>query len=346
MSCQAVGSDGKRDRIAGKIVASLNAQKRGAIPSHASEGAKEVFARLWMEGGHSLRIPAVDDTAGFRRMRDSLVSTRRAMSERNLIRHELTMTDTLMGGTRVLEILPKGWRDDGRVVILFHAGAHNSDDAFTASDYAIPLAKATDMRVIVVDNTPAPRYNWKEIQRESMNVLLFLKHRGYRMEHMGVCGVGPGGGLAASVVLNMRNHGFGMPSAVLLWSPWANLSAKTDSRNSLSEWDPTTPRGESLMNAVNAYAAGLGLEDARVSPAYGDFRRGFPATLIQDGTRNSMLSGSLMLYRALDSMGQQVTLDLYEGMFPCFQRHPMEESERAVAKSAAFLLERLHPLKG
>ena len=311
-----------------------------------SDGAKQVFSRLWMEGSHTLQVPAVDDTAGFRRMRDSLLLTRRLLSEKNVLQNEVTLIDTLMGGAKVMDVRPKIWKDEGRVVILFHGGPFSPDDAFTASAYAAPLAKASGMRVIVVDNTPAPRYNWKEIQRESMNVLLFLKHRGYRMEDLAVCGVGPGGGLATSVVLNMRNHGFGMPGAVVLWSPWADLSEASDSRHSLSEWDPVTPRDASLRNTISAYAAGLGLEDARVSPARSDFDRGFPPTLIQEGTRSSMLSGSLMLYRALDSAGRIVKLDLYEGMFPGFQHFEMKEAESAVAKSASFIRDMLHPRKG
>jgi monoterpene epsilon-lactone hydrolase len=341
MSCQAIGSDGKRDRLADRILFHFQNQNRGSIPSSISTGAKEVFSRLWMEAGHSLKVPAVDDTAGFRRMRDSLLITKRKSTEEAIERHQVTTAESTMGGTRVVDLRPKGWREDGRMVILFHAGPHNPDDAFTAAAYGAPLAKASGLRVILVDNTPSPVYNWKEMQRESMNVLLYLKHKGYRMDHMAVCGIGPGGGLAASVVLNMRNHGFGMPAAVLLWSPWAELSENTDSRNSFPEWDPVTPRGQSLDHAIQAYTAGLAISDARVSPANGDFSKGFPPTLVQEGTRSSMLSGSLMLYRALESTGQTVKLDLYEGLFPCFQRFEMEEAERAVDKSASFLRDRL-----
>ena len=346
MSCQAVGSDVTRGRMTDRMLMNVKAYQRGAIPPTVSDGAREIFARLWMEGGYSLRVPVADDTSGVRRLRDSLLQTKKRMTKNDIARSEVSLIDTLLGGVRVMDIRPKGWKDDGRAVVLFHGGAFTPDDAFTASPYGAPLSQASGLRVIVVDNTPAPRYNWKEIQRESMNVLLFLKHRGYRMENLAVCGVGPGGGLATSVVLNMRNHGFGMPGAVVLWSPWADLSEDSDSRHSLSGWDPVTPRDGSLRNAITAYAAGLGLEDARVSPARSDFRRGFPPTLIQDGTRNSMLSGGLMLYRSLDSTGLSVKLDLYEGMFPGFQRYEIEEAETAIAKSASFLRERLMLGKG
>ena len=320
--------------------------RAGDIPTTVSPAAQQVFARLWKEGTHAMSIPATSDTAGFRRMRDARIEAGASAADMDVRRNGATLVDTVMGGTRVTEVRPEGWRENGRLIVLYHGGPLNIEDGHTASAYAAPLARITGLRVLVVDNTPAPRYNWKEIQREGMNVLLFLTRKGYRMEDIVVCGVGPGGGLAASVVLNMRNHEFGVPAAVVLWSPWADLCTESDSRRSLEEWDPVTPHGSSLRNAIDAYAAGLGLKDARVSPAYGDFSRGFPPTLIQDGTRNAMLSGSLLLYRALDSTGRQVTLDLYEGMFPGFQRYEMPEAERAVAKSASFILERIEKRKG
>lgn len=341
MSCQAIGSDGKRDRFGDRIRERFQNQNQGVIPSSVSTGAKEAFSRLWMEAGYNLIVPNVDDTAGFRRMRDSLILTKRRSTEEAIIRHGVTTMETIMGGTRVLDMRPKGWMEDGRTVVLFHGGPHNPDNAFTSAAYGAPLAKASGLRVILVDNTPAPDFNWKEMQRESMNVLLYLKHQGYRMDRMAVCGIGPGGGLATSVVLNLRNHGFGMPAAVVLWSPWVELSENTESRNSYADWDPVTPRGKSLGHAIQAYTAGLSLNDSRVSPAKADYSRGFPPTLIQEGTRSAMLSGSLMLYRSLDSTGQSVTLDLYEGMFPCFHRIEMEESERAVGRTASFLRDRL-----
>ncbi len=80
-----------------------------------------------------------------------------------------------------------------------------------------------------------------------------------------------------------------------------------------------------------------------VSPVYGDFSTGFPPTLIQGGTKEIFLSNFIRLYQALDTSGQTVKLDLYEGMTHVFQpRLPdSPESTTALKKMAAFLEQHL-----
>jgi acetyl esterase/lipase len=76
---------------------------------------------------------------------------------------------------------------------------------------------------------------------------------------------------------------------------------------------------------------------------YADFTGGFPPTLIQGGTREIFLSNCVRLYRALDAAGQDVTLDLYEGMPHVFQSFApdLPESLLARRKVADFLASHL-----
>ncbi|MBL4757159.1 MAG: alpha/beta hydrolase, partial [Rhizobiales bacterium] len=77
------------------------------------------------------------------------------------------------------------------------------------------------------------------------------------------------------------------------------------------------------------------------SPLYSDFSKGFPPTLIQGGTKEILLSTTVRLYRTLDTAGQEVTLDIYEGMPHVFQQQPIPEAQLAINKSAAFILKHL-----
>ena len=76
---------------------------------------------------------------------------------------------------------------------------------------------------------------------------------------------------------------------------------------------------------------------------YGDFKQGFPPTLIQGGTREILLSGFVRLYQALDQAGQTVKLDIYEGMPHVFvQILPKSvESQAAIAKVRNWVSEHL-----
>ena len=130
-------------------------------------------------------------------------------------------------------------------------------------------------------------------------------------------------------------------AAVLLFSPWADLSNSGDTAITLPEADPTLSYGGLLANSALAYAGGLALTDPRVSPLYADFASGFPPTLIQDGTRTILLSDSVRSYRALKSAGQDVAIDLYEGMWHVFQGAPAPEAADALSSAGAFLRQRL-----
>ena len=71
--------------------------------------------------------------------------------------------------------------------------------------------------------------------------------------------------------------------------------------------------------------------------------QGFPPTLIQGGTKEIFLSNFVRHYQALDTAGQTVKLDLYDGMIHVFMAAIPDspESKLALSKVDAFLQEHL-----
>lgn len=47
-----------------------------------------------------------------------------------------------------------------------------------------------------------------------------------------------GGGLAAGAILKMRDEGLGMPAALVLWSPWTDVTGTGDTYFTLRNYDP------------------------------------------------------------------------------------------------------------
>ena len=140
----------------------------------------------------------------------------------------------------------------------------------------------------------------------------------------------------------MRDTGLGLPAAVVLWSPWADITETGDTYHSLRLVDPAYLYDRHLEAAADAYAAPGDQTHPYVSPVYGDFTSGFPPTLIQGGTREIFLSNFVRLYQALDTSGVPVKLDLYEGMPHVFQAVPgLPESKLALVKVDAFLEQHL-----
>ena len=152
-----------------------------------------------------------------------------------------------------------------------------------------------------------------------------------------------GGGLAAGSVLKMLDEGVGMPAALVLWSPWTDLTRVGDTFFTLGEADPLIPN-DLWKNSAGAYANPSDQKNPYVSPAYGNFSNGFPPTLIQGGTKEMLLSDFVRLYQALDQAGNPVKLDIYEGMPHVFQTFLQNttESNIAISKTSDFLKEHLN----
>jgi acetyl esterase/lipase len=124
----------------------------------------------------------------------------------------------------------------------------------------------------------------------------------------------------------------GMPAAAVLVSPWVDVTRSGDTEFTLARADPNHLYEEHSKNAAGAYADPKDQKDPYASPVYGDFSKGFPATLIQGGTKEILLSGFIRLYQALDAAGQTVKLDLYEGMPHNFPSKIPEAPEGRLAR--------------
>jgi acetyl esterase/lipase len=162
---------------------------------------------------------------------------------------------------------------------------------------------------------------------------------GHSLKELAIYGDSAGSGLAAGAVLQMRDLGLGMPAAVVLWSPWSDITPTGDSFQTLREADLVLHYDRHLKNSADAYVDPQNQKHPNVSPVYADYRPGFPPTLIQGGTQEIFLSNFVRHYRVLDQAGIPVLLDLYEGMWHVFQAfHPtLPESKLARRKMGQFL---------
>jgi acetyl esterase/lipase len=146
-----------------------------------------------------------------------------------------------------------------------------------------------------------------------------------------------GGGLVAGSVLLLRDQGTKLPGAIVLLSPWSDVTGTGDTYSTLAAADPMLSAVDLQANA-DAYADPSDQKDPYVSPVYGNYAKGFPPTLIQGGTREIFLSNFVRQYHAIADAGGQAVLDLYEGMPHVFQfiMADAPESRRAMEKAAAF----------
>lgn len=301
------------------------------VPETVSRQAQEFLATL--KDPHLMpAFPDAADIAAWSKLQAAVDADARTKSEPLLKRFPHTVTEGKLGGVPVLDVRPKDWKDNGKVLVYTHGGAHTMYSAKSMLGRAVVAADSTGLRVISVDYTLAPHARYNQMSDEVVAVIQALVKQGQRLADTAIYGDSSGGGLAAAVVLKMRDHGRGMPAAAVLVSAWLDVTPSGDTETTLHDADPNQLYEKHGRFAAAAFADPKDQKHPYVSPVYGDFTKGFPPTLIQGGLKETLLSGFVRLYQALDAAGVPVKLDLYEGMIHNFQDRIPDAPESLLAR--------------
>ena len=249
------------------------------------------------------------------------------------------VVDAEIGGVPVLDVRPKDWVEDSRALLYTHGGGYVAFTARSTIGNAARVVRASGLRVVSVDYTLAPFARWQEITDQVITVFQGLMASGASLDQLAIYGDSAGGSLAAGSVLKMRDLGIGIPAAVVMWSPWSDITDRGDTYRTLRGVEGSYLYDLHLKPAADAYADLADQQSPYVSPVHGDYSKGFPSTLIQGGTREIFLSNFVRQYQAMDVAGVEVKLDLYEGMPHGFQNKMTEspEARLAVRKTAEFV---------
>ncbi|MCH9653379.1 MAG: alpha/beta hydrolase [Planctomycetes bacterium] len=307
-------------------------------PSTISPQAQKAIAEFSRTAA-TAPLPAPEELEAWKEVQDSVEKKRAAANAMVVKKYQPLITERKLGGVPVLDIKPKGWKNSNKVLVYTHGGAYTLYSAKSRLMSAVPMANDTGLRVISVDYTLAPWAKWQEVTDQVVAVIQALIKEGHPLNQIAVYGESAGGGMAAGVVLKMRDKGLGMPAAIVLWSPWSDITETGDTYATLQQADPLLYYPNNLKNCADAYAAPADQKHPYVSPVYGDYSKGFPPTLIQAGTKEIFLSNAVRHYQALDNANIPVKLDLYEGMWHIFQvfNYDLPESKLARKKVKAFL---------
>jgi len=131
-------------------------------------------------------------------------------------------------------------------------------------------------------------------------------------ERIVVHGGSAGGNLAAALMLRAKEEGLPLPAGLILESPELDLTESGDSFGTNVVIDVVLQRG--LGPANRLYANGHDLASPLLSPLFGDFSDGWPATLLTAGTRDLFLSNAVRMLHRLRDANAAAELLVYEAM--------------------------------
>ena len=181
------------------------------------------------------------------------------------------------------------------------------------------LAHVTGYDVLSFEYRLAPEHPYPAAVEDAMRAWDYLMYQGYGAENVTVAGDSAGGNLALVLCRRLKAAGRRMPRALLLMSPWTDMTMSGASYRERVESDPMlTP--EYIEAVRRAYAGDRDLHDPDLSPLLGDLGS-FPPTLIQVGDHEILYSDSASLAAALCSqktLSRMVTFRVYPDSYQPF----------------------------
>ncbi|MDD4850031.1 MAG: alpha/beta hydrolase [Gemmiger sp.] len=237
--------------------------------------------------------------------------------------------------------LPAEWvsvvagHDRRHVVLYCHGGGYTCGQLGYARILASKLALATGCDVLAFEYRLAPENPYPAAVQDALAAWDHLMYMGYGARDVIVAGDSAGGNLALELALKIKEQGRRQPRAMVLMSPWTDMTASGESYRTNVDIDPLITLD--YISAVRmAYAGQADWAKPCYSPLFGDLR-GLSPTLIQVGTHEILRSDSEQLYQKLIEQGAYATLEVYEECWHVFQQMPIRQATLAMDSIGRFV---------
>ena len=224
-----------------------------------------------------------------------------------------------------------------RVILYCHGGGYTSGNLGYSRVLSSKLAHVTGYDVLSFEYRLAPEHPYPAAVEDALRAWDYLMYLGYGAENVTAAGDSAGGNLALVLCTRLKAAGRRLPRALLLMSPWTDMTMSGASYRERAESDPMLT-AEYIEAVRSAYAGGQDYRSPELSPLLGDLR-GFPPALIQVGDHEILYSDSAALQEALHRAQVPCRLEVSEGMWHVFQMVPVKKAAAAMESAARFLLE-------
>lgn len=215
--------------------------------------------------------------------------------------------------------IPSAWfkaakTSNDKVILYLHGGgycvgSYNSHRAMIAR-----IARSSGHPVLAVNYRKAPENPYPAAVEDAVKVYKQMVADGWK--NIFIAGDSAGGGLALATTLKLRDEGFKMPAALVLISPWTDLTGSGDSVVRKANEDPLID--PSLLGVfAKKYYADTDPKHPLISPLFADYHQ-FPPVLVQVGTEEVLLDDSTRLVNKLKDAGVDVEFEMWDDMMHVF----------------------------
>lgn len=226
-----------------------------------------------------------------------------------------------------------------RAILYCHGGGYTSGNLGYSKVLASKLTQRTGYDVLAFEYRLAPEFPYPAAIDDGERVWDHLMYLGYGARDIVIAGDSAGGNLALALCLRLKAKHRMLPGAILLMSPWTDMTLSGISYEQRRKFDPILSL-EYIQAVIKAYAGDNDLTSPTLSPLFGNFE-GFPPTLIQVGTHEILYSDSERLRDRMLEAGVSCRLEVWDDMWHVFQMFPLKKASCAMDSMAHFLLEEL-----
>jgi epsilon-lactone hydrolase len=224
-----------------------------------------------------------------------------------------------------------------RVTLHLHGGGYCMGSPETHRGMAGALSRTTHGPVLLPDYRLAPEHVYPAALDDAVATYTWLvEERGVLPEHVAVTGDSAGGGLAAALLVRLRDDGTPLPACYAGMSPWTDLAATGPSMQELASVDPWLTAAL-VQPAGRGYAGEIPLDHPHVSPLYADLT-GLPPLLVHVGSDEILLDDAVRFVERARAFGVDASLGRFEGMWHVFHAFPgVPETRNALREIGGFV---------
>lgn len=254
---------------------------------------------------------------------------------RGVMQYEPTSIDGISG--EVHRPVAAGLGSRARATLLYlHGGAYLAGSAATHRRWVANLCWGVTAEAYVPNYRLAPEHRFPAAIDDALAAYQALLDKGIGERHILLSGDSAGGGLAAALLLRLRDEGKALPAGAILFSPYTDLEHTGGSilENSATDYLPL----EDELVPNTPYLGDHDPQDPHASPMYGNFA-GIPPLLVFAGGREMIRDDSTRLVDAAQRDGCDAELhiapDMYHVWPALLPEHP--ETLRALALASDFV---------
>lgn len=203
------------------------------------------------------------------------------------------------------------------------------------------LATEVGTRAFSLDYSLAPEYPYPKALHEAVAAYKWLLAQGIEPGSIALAGDSAGGGLALSLLHQLKNEQLPMPACAVVLSP-ATDATLTDASIESNKGKDVYINPEALKFFINSYFGNTSRTDPVASPLLGSLA-GFPPLLIHVDKNEVMYSDSARLAEKATKAGVDTTLDVSDGLFHVWHLFAdyMPEARKSVKEIGKFIKSRL-----